>query len=108
MGTSCDKSSVVSVELRDLENVGRDRHCNKPCLHVTATLTLFDTCEKTEWVENGNVCTAITHVAPPAPVLKQLLDRKFSDLTIECQGEEYTAHSIVLKCKSGVLLGHFT
>ena len=88
--------------MKDLEQAVPDRFQSKVCLHVMATVTVFDKRHtETEWVKEGKAktCTSMTSTATSPPILKHLLDRKFCDLKIKCEDKYFPAHSIVLKCK---------
>ena len=89
---------IKTVPFDELKKAVPDRSENLVRLTTTSTLSFFKPRSSSEWVKTEESAVE-TYSPKTAPFLRHVLDRKFSDLVIECDGNEFPVHRFVLKCK---------
>ena len=92
-------SRVIGVEMEEiLQALPYELRTSKDvAARVEISFTFFDAPRSSSWVDHEpSEDEKVGGILPYAGILAE---RKLADLTLECQGEEYPTHSLILKSK---------
>ena len=92
---------VARVSLAELKNSIPERLLGKVHLHIKTCVIVSDKqSSSSKWFEESPKSMGVPRKA--APFLQYFQARDNTDFIIQCEGDEFPAHSLVLRCKTNL------